>query len=85
MASLVLPEAPVPLHKLPPNKELGLVATAVSENVDRSRKVNKKGTTLTIVQDFPKKNAEKHQGVEMVQADHYKNVKKQKGTTLTIV
>ena len=86
--SMVLPEAPVPLHKVPPQKQLGLVESSIQENLDADRfkrMRNNQKTTLTIVQDFPKKQSENnHDNQQLVQADHFKLDDKNK-TTLTIV
>ena len=46
---------------------------------------DKNKTTLTIVQDFPKKKTDNHGGVEMVQQEKFKMDNKNKSTTLTIV
>jgi hypothetical protein len=35
--SMVLPEVPVPLHKVPPKKQLGLVESSLNENLEADR------------------------------------------------
>ena len=35
--SLVLPEPPVPLHKVPPKNQLGLVESSLQENIKADR------------------------------------------------